>query len=764
MYQTCFKSEDNLDVFINAFNNACTIEEWVYIVYLININTIPVKYESPYIEIAKQLPNLQSFQERSVIYNEIVEIINRDNPSCESIYKTIELDDKISSLNVLMNWERKFYELSQKVTSTVDKPSILNNQDMIGEDYNPLSDYNLVFLCLLPISMHLSPSCIPNVFIEASPTLYQSKSDMNSWNLSKSLQDKSADWKSMISRDISLHNRIPVVRMIAIRDINDGEILTLNYNSIQSITSSHVNKGRISSYNERMKDFNYRYFLSPHEIHHEIHHDNSREKSNDYHITCCCIKCLYDLKDHQIISDYIDISCVSGIRKRKHLNHLNHDDLLRTRTLDIDLYDMKVIGDDLMCEHHYKESIKTFSYIIDLYKHQLIDNASDTHLDSITSWIGDAFYNLGVAYLSTLQFSQAFNVWCEGFKFMPLHHSLRLQIEKLTSFRHAVVYNYDKYIDIDEFIDSIKDDHRIGHHTKSSLMKIDSPRPSIRQPDANNITTILPEYEQVSELPIYRTKSAVVSNDDCKKIISLVEAYADSVGWTTQRHYAVPTTDIPIQSVKPILDMFNQLLSSQIYNLLYHQFNRQNTQRNDHNRIELFIDKQFYVDSSNNCSYSERRDEISCRDVHENNHCNNDVIRCDISVHDAFIVKYEQPYVDDILYNLSDASIISKLPKNPKTVSNDNNTDILEDITEENKGNISIDNQSKKSKKYQRYLPLHTDESTHSFVIPLNTSEEFFGSGTYFKDLDTVVNAGVFLFFFYYYSVFYLPIVLSLLL
>lgn len=37
---------------------------------------------------------------------------------------------------------------------------------------------------------------------------------------------------------------------------------------------------------------------------------------------------------------------------------------------------------------------------------------------------------------------------------------------------------------------------------------------------------------------------------------------------------------------------------------------------------------------------------------------------------------------------------------------------------------------------------MHMDQSSHSFVLPLNNSSEYVGGGTYFQDIDRVVRQG----------------------
>jgi hypothetical protein len=120
----------------------------------------------------------------------------------------------------------------------------------------------------------------------------------------------------------------------------------------------------------------------------------------------------------------------------------------------------------------------------------------------------------------------------------------------------------------------------------------------------------------------------LLDSTTCRQVI----AWAESGEWTQQRHYAVPTNDVPVHTVPPLLAWFNDWFSRHVCPLLAQQF--QTTEANH-----------YYV-------------------------------------HDAFCVRYQADEVSN-------------------------------------------------------HLPVHTDESTHSFVLALN--DDFQGGGTYFYHHDTTV-------------------------
>ena len=132
--------------------------------------------------------------------------------------------------------------------------------------------------------------------------------------------------------------------------------------------------------------------------------------------------------------------------------------------------------------------------------------------------------------------------------------------------------------------------------------------------------------------------SHVLDGSICERILAWAK---QSKNWTQNRHYAVPTYDVPVHCVPKLLEWFHPWLLNQVRPLLAQQF----------------------------------------------------ATTANYYVHDAFVVQY-----DAATTGSSDT-----LPNN--------------------------------------YLPLHTDESTHSFVLALNHCNDYGGGGTYFYDQDVTYRA-----------------------
>jgi len=61
--------------------------------------------------------------------------------------------------------------------------------------------------------------------------------------------------------------------------------------------------------------------------------------------------------------------------------------------------------------------------------------------------------------------------------------------------------------------------------------------------------------------------------EECTEMVNLAEEYqCGGGGWTTSRHYAVPTTDVPIYRMEKVLTWFNKQLEHSIFPVLRQQF------------------------------------------------------------------------------------------------------------------------------------------------------------------------------------------------
>lgn len=69
------------------------------------------------------------------------------------------------------------------------------------------------------------------------------------------------------------------------------------------------------------------------------------------------------------------------------------------------------------------------------------------------------------------------------------------------------------------------------------------------------------------------TTPGVFTPEECAMAIREAEAHAGVAGgWSTQRHYSVPTTDVPIHEVPALRDWFNQALEERLLPMLAAQY------------------------------------------------------------------------------------------------------------------------------------------------------------------------------------------------
>jgi hypothetical protein len=108
-----------------------------------------------------------------------------------------------------------------------------------------------------------------------------------------------------------------------------------------------------------------------------------------------------------------------------------------------------------------------------------------------------------------------------------------------------------------------------------SSLSYSFPLTSISRPDDKScpMSTCSPPYDAVEETIVYLTMpEPILTPLECRTIVNWAEEKAKDAlggsgggsGWTTSRHYSVPTTDIPVHDIPPLLDWFNSIMRERI--------------------------------------------------------------------------------------------------------------------------------------------------------------------------------------------------------
>lgn len=137
----------------------------------------------------------------------------------------------------------------------------------------------------------------------------------------------------------------------------------------------------------------------------------------------------------------------------------------------------------------------------------------------------DALHHLGQALLGQNKWVTAHNLWHSAARLYPLHHSLKNQVEKDAAYARRRADEYPSFI-------------------PSGLSAY----------VAHNIWT---------------STQPILSKKRCKRWIDVAERNANMQGgWNTNRHYGVPTTDIPVHTIPELLEDWNELFCFVISPLL----------------------------------------------------------------------------------------------------------------------------------------------------------------------------------------------------
>jgi hypothetical protein len=323
--------------------------------------------------------------------------------------------------------------------------------------------------------------------------------------------------------------------------------------------------------------------------------------------------------------------------------------------------------------------------------------------------LGDAFHALGAAHLEGGDWRRGRALWRTGSTLCADHKQLRAEVAKVDCFADVTVATtragptqklpaseceqlYTKTI-LRRRSSTIAEVELYGeqqHGTDYHLVGGSAPS-----------HTSLPAYLRIHHphtstgAHLTAPSQRILDVQECDWIIRATEAFAaHSGGWTTSRHYAVPTTDIPVHVIQstarlgasagaqlPVLEWFNALFRDRLAPLLATQFQGAVC------TCRLSVP---FVTASFCAHLNSAGDFKTGAPIH-------------VAVHDAFVVKYD-----------------AGVPM----------------LGAEQSG-------SAPAPTGQTYLPLHCDQSSHSFTVALNSCDEYDGGGTYIPSFGSVYRPGM---------------------
>ena len=191
------------------------------------------------------------------------------------------------------------------------------------------------------------------------------------------------------------------------------------------------------------------------------------------------------------------------------------------------------------------------------FQNQIFDEASELYrqcydmIRTSTKEKADCAHSMAAVLLSQNKFAEAQRLWKNHENFASLHNEISVQCDKQTA------YQYFQPLD------------------ESSIQSVDIPSYDLIEP-------LIPSRFNPSSAKsksIFLAKT-VMEPSVCNQLIEWAQDYAQtSNGWTTSRHYAVPTTDIPVHEVPSLLQWFQGFMDKTLFPLLHDQFSVSRTDK-----------------------------------------------------------------------------------------------------------------------------------------------------------------------------------------
>lgn len=183
---------------------------------------------------------------------------------------------------------------------------------------------------------------------------------------------------------------------------------------------------------------------------------------------------------------------------------------------------------------------------------------------------GDTFHALGAAYLESGDWRRSRLVWRFGLQWLPEHAQLQEEVAKIDCYPAAevtvsrapeVTNPHANGIYLSQTVSKEASRTALGcveyrapelatcFTVKTSSSANDAPS----RPTANLVPYAAVSSGESLEQCVYLTaaRQPLLTPQECRSVISATESFAARAGgWSTSRHYAVPTTDIPVHVIK----------------------------------------------------------------------------------------------------------------------------------------------------------------------------------------------------------------------
>jgi tetratricopeptide (TPR) repeat protein len=244
---------------------------------------------------------------------------------------------------------------------------------------------------------------------------------------------------------------------------------------------------------------------------------------------CACFQCVYE-KEMNIIrtidaeknnintSSKIEISSAANLTQTQRLAH------------------------SYFHQEKFKEAMSLYQQCHRYCK--VTKNSTKETMESLAYTEADLWHTMGAVLLSQLKFACAQQHWKNGSShYKNIHKELSEQLEQQRVYQY---FNSEPHCMI------------------TKPLCYETIQPSDRQ--------LMHKATNDATQSVF-VASDVIDVSTCQKLIQFALDYAlNNGGWTTSRHYSVPTTDLPIHHVPKLLEWFQEWMPQVLFPLLRDQF------------------------------------------------------------------------------------------------------------------------------------------------------------------------------------------------